>query len=188
MSLHPTQVILGLWGASELWLILAKRSKSDATSKDRKSLWIIMLLNFSACLLGFIAATRLHACDLPWPKLVFDVGFCVFVLGVALRWYSVIYLGRFFTANVAIFRDHQLVDSGPYRFVRHPSYAGCVLAAFGFLLFFLRNWAALLIILIPICATMLWRIHVEEEALLGAFGERYRSYMHHTKRLIPLIY
>ena len=46
------------------------------------------------------------------------------MVGVALRWYSVIYLGRFFTANVAILKDHQLVDTGPYRFVRHPSYTG----------------------------------------------------------------
>lgn len=188
MSLHPAEIILGLWGASEFWLILAKRSKSDATSRDRKSLGIILLANVSACVLGSVAAAHLHACDLPRSKLVFGFGFCAFLVGVALRWYSVIYLGRFFTANVAIFKDHQLVDTGPYRFVRHPSYTGCLLAAFGVMLIFFQNWAALVIILVPVCATILWRIHVEEEALLEAFGERYRNYLHRTKRLIPLIY
>jgi len=180
MRLHLAEVIFGLWCASELCLILAKRSKSDATPKDRKSLGVILLVNSSACVPGFVAASHLHACELPWPKLVFGFGSCVFVLGVALRWYSVIHLGRFFTMSVAISRDHQLVDSGPYHFVRHPSYTGSLLAVFGFTLILLQNWAALLIILVPICAVILWRIHIEEEALLGALGERYRSYMRRT--------
>jgi protein-S-isoprenylcysteine O-methyltransferase len=108
-------------------------------------------------------------------------------LGLALRWYSIIHLGRFFTVNVAIANDHRLIDSGPYHFVRHPSYAGNLLAVAGFSLSF-QNWASILLIFVPCCAVILWRIHIEEEALLGALGEQYRGYMRRTKRLIPLIY
>ena len=106
---------------------------------------------------------------------------------MALRWYSIIHLGRFFTTNVAIAKDQHLIDSGPYRFVRHPSYTGNLLAVLGFSLSF-ANWASILIIFVPCCAIALWRIHIEEEALTTAFGEKYTAYMRRTNRLIPLIY
>jgi protein-S-isoprenylcysteine O-methyltransferase Ste14 len=80
-----------------------------------------------------------------------------------------------------------LIDSGPYRFIRHPSYTGSLVAVLGFALSF-ANWASLLTIFVPSCAVTLWRIHIEEEALIGALGEGYRGYMQRTKRLIPLIY
>jgi protein-S-isoprenylcysteine O-methyltransferase len=123
----------------------------------------------------------------PWPKLDLELGCCLFAFGLALRWYSIIHLGRFFTTNVAIAKDHHLIDSGPYRFIRHPSYAGSLMAALGFTLIF-ANWASLLAILVPVCAVTLWRIHIEEEALVEALGEPYCTYMKRTKRLIPMIY
>jgi len=187
MALHLPDILGPLWGASELGLVLAKRSKSDATSKDRHSLGLIWLVVLTAVALGIVAAHQLHQCILPWPKPAREFGCCLFVLGLALRWYSIIHLGRFFTTNVAIARDHKLIDSGPYQFVRHPSYTGMLAAVLGFALSF-ANWASLLIIFVPICAVTLWRIHIEEEALLGALGERYRGYMQRTRRLIPLIY
>jgi protein-S-isoprenylcysteine O-methyltransferase len=187
MTLYPTEIIGLLWGASELCLVLAKRSKSDAASKDRHSLGAIWLVTLSAIALGIVAAHRLHEFRLPWPERALEIGCGLFVLGLALRWYSIIHLGRFFTTNVAISKDHHLIDSGPYHYVRHPSYTGSLLAVLGFTLSF-TNWASFLIIFVPICAVTLWRIHIEEAALIGALGERYLSYMLRTKRLIPWIY
>lgn len=106
---------------------------------------------------------------------------------MVLRWYSIIHLGRFFTVNVAIAADHQLVDTGAYRFVRHPSYTDALLAFIGFAMV-LRNWASVLVISLPIAFAFLYRINVEERALVQAFGERYRAYIKRTKRLIPLVY
>jgi protein-S-isoprenylcysteine O-methyltransferase len=187
VTLHLPEILGAFWGASELALTLARRSKSDATSKDRHSLGVLWLVNLSAVAVGVAAAYQLPECRLPWPKLVLEFGFVIFVLGMALRWYSIIHLGRFFTTNVAIAHDHYLIDTGPYRFVRHPSYSGSLAAVLGFTLS-LANWASMLIIFVPCCAVTLWRIHIEEEALSGALGERYRSYMQRTKRLIPWIY
>jgi len=172
---------------SELCLNLMKRSKPDATPKDRHSMGITWLVTLAAIALGIAAAYRLPSCELPWRELVIGFSSCVFIAGLALRWYSIVRLGRFFTVNVAIAADHQLVDSGPYHFVRHPSYAGSLLAVFGFGLSY-QNWASLLAIFVPCCAATLWRIHIEEEALLGALGERYESYRQRTRRLIPFIY
>lgn len=187
MTLPSLPVLGAIWGASEFCLMLVKRSGSDATSKDRHSLRLIWLTDLVSIGLGIVAAYRLHDWALPWRKQFYVLGFGLFALGLVLRWYAIVYLGRFFTTNVAIAADHQLIDSGPYRFVRHPSYTGAMLTFLGFGLGF-GNWASLVVIIVPIFAALLWRIHIEEEALIAAFGDQYRSYMQRTKRLIPLIY
>ncbi len=120
----------------------------------------------------------------PW---ITAAGAVVMVCGLTLRWYSIIYLGRFFTVNVAIAADHRLIDTGPYRRVRHPSYTGALLAFLGLGLS-MQNWASLAILMIGTTAAFLYRMRVEETALLGAFGERYRQYLQRTARLIPGLY
>jgi protein-S-isoprenylcysteine O-methyltransferase len=187
MTPHLTEILGLFWGTSEFGLTLFKRSKAGATSKDRHSLGLIWLVNLAAVALGITAAYKLPQYALPWPERARELGCVLFIAGMALRWYAIIHLGRFFTTNVAIAKDHHLVDSGPYRFVRHPSYTGSMMAVIGFLLT-MANWATLLIIFVPIIAITLWRIHIEEEVLLGALGEPYRAYMQRTKRLIPGIY
>jgi protein-S-isoprenylcysteine O-methyltransferase len=114
-------------------------------------------------------------------------GLGVFVAGMSLRWYAIIYLGRFFTVNVAIAADHRLIDTGPYRCVRHPSYTGA-LAAFLGLGLCLCNWLSLACAVIPTTGVFLWRIRVEEIALMRGLGDPYREYMQRTKRLIPHIF
>ena len=159
--------------------------KTKTVSKDANSLrvlWIVIIV----CIWLSLQARALwpHALLPSWSV---PVGVAAFIVGIVLRWYSIIHLGRFFTVNVAIAADHQLVDTGPYRFVRHPSYTGALLAFVGFGMV-LRNWASLLVLLVPIAVAFLYRINVEERALLEALGERYRAYIERTKRLIPLLY
>ena len=115
------------------------------------------------------------------------LGLILFVSGIALRWYSIIHLGRFFTVDVSISAGHKLIDSGPYRFVRHPSYSGALLAFVGLGLC-MHNWIALAVLMVPVTAAFLWRIHVEERALHQTLGEDYRLYAARTKRLIPFVY
>ena len=114
-------------------------------------------------------------------------GAALFVVGLVLRWWAIITLGRFFTVDVTIQKDHELVEHGPFRLVRHPSYTGVLLAFVGFALS-LRNWGALAVILVPIFIAFVRRMNVEEEALSQALGSRYAEYMARTKRLVPGIY
>jgi len=79
------------------------------------------------------------------------------------------------------------VDSGPYRYVRHPTYTGALLTFVG-LGFCFGNWLTLLFLTLPIIGAFLWRIRIEERALTEALGEDYRAYMRRTKRLIPGVY
>jgi protein-S-isoprenylcysteine O-methyltransferase Ste14 len=79
---------------------------------------------------------------------------------------------------------HKIIDKGLYGIIRHPSYLGS-LVTFAGLGLALENWLSLLVLLaLPVAAT-LYRISVEEKALLDHFGSAYRDYMRRTKRLIP---
>jgi len=104
-----------------------------------------------------------------------------------LRWWSVVHLGRFFTVNVAVSVDQPVVDTGPYRWIRHPSYAGMLMIVAGIGVCF-GNLVSILVILIPMIALMLKRMRIEEEALANALGDAYRNYIGRTKRLIPALY
>jgi protein-S-isoprenylcysteine O-methyltransferase len=115
------------------------------------------------------------------------VGVVLFAAGLILRWWAIITLGRFFTVDVTIEKDHELVERGPFKFVRHPSYTGVLLAFVGFALT-LRNWGAILVILVPIFVAFGRRMRVEESALTEALGDQYRDYIRRTKRLVPGIY
>jgi protein-S-isoprenylcysteine O-methyltransferase len=124
---------------------------------------------------------------LPHGRMFASAGVVLFAAGLILRWWAIITLGRFFTVDVTIEKDHELVERGPFRVVRHPSYTGVLLAFVGLALTF-RNWAALLVILMPIGAAFIHRMNVEEDALSRALGSRYAEYMKRTKRLMPFVY
>ena len=121
---------------------------------------------------------------LPYQRSFVFAGVVLFVTGLLLRWWAIITLGRFFTVDVTIEKDHELVERGPFRMVRHPSYTGVLLAFVGLALT-LDNWAALLVILLPIGVAFIHRMNVEEKALSGALGSQYTNYMRRTKRLVP---
>ncbi len=109
------------------------------------------------------------------------------VAGLAVRIAAIVTLGRSFSANVAIRSTQTVQRKGLYRVVRHPSYLGMeiIFLAAGI---HAHNWASLAIVFVLPTIAVLYRIHVEEAALLGAFGGEYAEYMRATKRLIPGVY
>ena len=171
---------------SEVLLGLIRRSRSADQSRDRFSLRILWLVICIAVTASVYAANLFRFARLPDGNLAL-IGLLVFAAGILLRWYSIIHLGRFFTVDVAISPEHRVIDSGPYRFVRHPSYTGALLAFVGVGLS-MRNWISLLVLLLPVTAAFLWRIRIEEQALIDGLGEDYRRYAARIKRLIPGVY
>ena len=109
------------------------------------------------------------------------------LLGIALRWYSAAVLGKYFTFDVAIQSGQGLVEVGPYRYVRHPSYSGALLTLLGFGLA-LGNWAGLAAALSCMGLAYAYRIPVEEAALASGLGEAYKQYMKRTWRLVPFLF
>src|SRR3954462_3796825 len=173
---------------SEILLTLTRRSRSKTGMKqDRSTLGIIWLVIAVSVTAGVLLAQNFPTAALPHARMFESVGVVLFVAGLTVRWWAIIVLGRFFTVDVTIEKDHELVERGPFRIVRHPSYTGVLLAFVGLGLS-LRNWAALLVILIPIVAAFIHRMNVEEDALALALGTRYAEYMKRTKRLVPFVY
>ena len=173
---------------SELLLTVTRRSHSRTGQKqDRSTLGMIWLVIAVSIMASVFVAQNFPAAALSHGPMFAFAGVVLFVAGLLLRWWAIITLGRFFTVDVTIEKDHELVERGPFRVVRHPSYTGVLLAFVGFALS-LRNWAAMLIMLLPIFAAFIHRMNVEEDALSRALGSRYADYMRRTKRVVPFLY
>ena len=184
---YDPELLFVLYGISEVGLSVFKRSKGAAKSKDNGTLallWAVIILSIFFAI--FIAKVWLQG-QMAFSPTVYDVAVLLFLLGIALRWWAIIHLGRFFTVNVAIAADHRIVDDGPYTYLRHPSYTGALLAFVG-LGVMLFNWLSAVVLVVPILIAFLWRIAVEERTLLAAFGADYAAYRGRTKRLVPFIY
>ena len=182
-------LLLGLiYLISQLLLTVTRRSRSrTGTKQDRSTLRVVWLVIMVSVAAGIYVAEHRPAAALPHHRTFVFVGVVLFVAGLLLRWWAIITLGRFFTVDVTIEKDHELVERGPFRMVRHPSYTGVLLAFVGLALT-LDNWAALLVILLPIGVAFIHRMNVEEKALSGALGSQYTNYMRRTKRLVPFVY
>jgi protein-S-isoprenylcysteine O-methyltransferase len=169
---------------SELALARSRRSANEqqADARDRGSLRVLWLVIGVAIAAG-LSLAHLGPSLPGWPIWP-GVGAAVFAIGAALRWWAIRHLGRFFTVDVAVARDHRVVDDGPYRYVRHPSYSGLLLEFLGFALI-PGMLVPVLVILLPTFVALWYRIRVEEEALRAHLGEDYVEYMRRTKRLVP---
>jgi protein-S-isoprenylcysteine O-methyltransferase len=184
----PLPILLGLaYGLSEAGLGILRRSRDDSVDADDSTLRILWVTILASLTAGFLVAGRVPSAAMDRPELALWVGCALFGGGLALRWYAIVYLGRFFTVNVAIHSRHEVVDTGPYRRIRHPSYAGALLAFLGLALC-LGNWASLLLVMLPITWAFARRIAIEEHALANALGSPYTRYMQRTKRLAPYLY
>lgn len=176
------------WVAGEIAIAISTRRRSPANkSQDRGTqlvLWVVIVLSLNAA--GFLEAWvpnsfRWHAAWLHPLSLI------LMILGIAVRAAAIAKLGRWFTANVVTQSDQQLQRGGLYSKVRHPSYLGMeiIFLAIGL---HSRAWPALIIAVVPPTVAVLYRIRVEETALIHAFGESYLEYCRATKRLVPGVY
>ena len=176
------------WFLSEIIVGVVTRTKqSSGTVRDRGSLvllWVVISAAVTASQWIGDTAPKTMFGGAPWLK---TAGVMVILTGLAVRWTAIFTLGKSFSSNVAIQDSQTIEKSGLFRFVRHPSYLGLLLV---FLAIGLHscNWIALAVVFLPTTAGLLYRIHVEEVALNAAFGDQYRAYSQHTRRLIPGLY
>src|SRR5438445_13363821 len=148
MRLPNPLVLAAIYGLSELYLALTRRSQTQAVSRDRRSLILLWTIIVVSLWFGIQMVWLFPGATVPYPRGFYLFGFLLFLGGLILRWYSIGYLGRYFTVDVSISAEHKLIDSGPYRFIRHPTYTGAVLSFLG-LGFCLANWSAILFLSLP---------------------------------------
>jgi protein-S-isoprenylcysteine O-methyltransferase Ste14 len=114
-------------------------------------------------------------------------GLMLILLSLVLRIWTRLHIRGLYSGHVEVQTGHHLVQSGPYRFVRHPGYTGFLLMVLGVAIGYssLIGLAAVPVLLLPGLA---YRMRVEEHLLTEQFGNDYRSYIRKSKKLIPGIW
>ena len=179
-------VLFTWWWVSEIVNLHALRAPAGAVVKDRGSRRLVVATYWLGVLGGFGAGIAAPSATIEWGRpVVFASGVALMLGGLALRRWAIVTLGRFHTLSVTALHGHELVDRGPYRAVRHPSYAGSLLIGLGILLC-ATNWLALAAFPV-LAAGHAYRMRVEESVLRAEMGAAYSDYMDRTRALIPKV-
>ena len=176
-----------LYGFFEVFMNLRQRSKSKGTSTDDKNSlwWLYGLITLGYALSFLIGATKIGRID-DWNTF-FSIGMALFGIGLVIRIHSILTLKQYFTYSVAKVENHKIIETGLYKFIRHPGYLGQLLIFIG-ISTSMSNWLSILLMMIPITLAYLNRIKVEEKFMIDQLGEDYLKYQERTNRLIPLLY
>ncbi len=189
---------IGVWGQGPinwdtvfiglylLWMVIEFRvTKRDVSTEGKKT------SDFATCQLYGTgqALTFLTAIWFPsaWkvPNPAHLVGLLVFISGACYRLWAIRTLGPFYSHRVRVVAQHKIVDTGPYRFTRHPAYAGMIIANTGVCVYFF-NWVTLCLFLLFLLPMIIVRIVFEERTLYGIEG--YAAFAEKRKRLFPAIW
>jgi protein-S-isoprenylcysteine O-methyltransferase Ste14 len=176
-----------LYGFFEIFMNLRQRRKSKVTtSNDKSSLWWLYgLITLGYALSFSIGATKIGRIY-HWNTF-FAIGMVLVVIGLIIRIHSIQTLKQYFTFSVAKVENHKIIETGLYKFIRHPGYLGQLIIFIG-ISTAISNWLSILVMMVPITLGYLYRIKVEERFMLEQLGEDYLNYQKRTKRIIPMVY
>jgi len=181
-------VLIVIWVAAELITRIRTRANQPDTTREWRSivaLAITFAVGFGA---GFHLARHAEGAAIEfarWP--IFILGALLAAAGIAFRQWAILVLGRYFTPFVRVSEGQSVVETGPYRWLAHPSYTGMLMTIVGIGLM-LGNWLSLACLAIVPTVGLVIRIRVEERALLAGIGEPYRRFLAGRARLVPGIW
>lgn len=162
-------------------MLALQRRGEPAVARDRGSFAFI----YAAAFLSVVIGIAFRAWNWGVALGVFQyIGLVLIVPGLVVRNWAILKLGRLFSRTVTIEQGHHLIVDGPYRWLRHPAYTGMLLMYAGIDLA-LGTWLGAIVGVAILLAATIYRIGVEEKALLEAFGQEYGDYMQRTWRLVP---
>ena len=174
------------WGMMELAKSSSTREGATQVGGGGRRIAIVPVMAAAIAML-YLAPHFAPAAAIRPAAVAFAAGMVVLVGGLALRAWSILTLGDYFTGVVMVSADQPVITAGPYRVLRHPSYTGFLLACAGFGLAS-ANWVSVAAMVLLPLAVFFWRIHAEEAALLATLGDRYRAYAAQHKRLVPYVW
>ncbi|WP_433305540.1 methyltransferase family protein [Actinoplanes sp. CA-030573] len=181
--MHRPVLVVGIAAFAVVELVQAFRSRRGARPADLRAEAVFRVLFLAGILM--LPLGRALAPDAVFGP--FALGAVVMWAGLLLRWWSFRTLGRFFTVVVKTSADQPVVDRGPYRVLRHPSYTGLLLICAGVGVM-LGNWVGAAASFLLVLGALIYRLRIEERALSAALGERYRAYAAGRARLVPYVY
>jgi protein-S-isoprenylcysteine O-methyltransferase Ste14 len=178
------QLTVTAWLALEAALIIRDRVRGKGGfARDRGTLWLnVVIITVALGAAGTLTASLKNSAWQFGPTGL--AGPIVMWTGLAVRIWAIVVLGQSFRATVEVDAGQRVVDSGPYRWVRHPSYTGILLLMAGLGLVY-GNWPALAVLLVLPTGVLIYRIFVEEAVLTEVLGRAYADYAARTKRLVP---
>jgi protein-S-isoprenylcysteine O-methyltransferase Ste14 len=186
---HPAAVVLlvsvAAFAAGEFGQRLVGRR--GARNVDLLGEFVFRLVFVAGIVALPLCRSVLPGAVLPGRAVPFFAGVIVGWLGLLLRWWCFVTLGRYFTDVLKTSADQEVVDRGPYRVLRHPSYTGLLLALIGCGLM-IGNWAGVAGSFVLVLVALMYRIGIEERALTAALGDAYRSFAAGRARLVPFVW
>jgi protein-S-isoprenylcysteine O-methyltransferase len=184
----PPQYLLFFYLLFEIYVSLSRGSRQpERTTADEGSLRLIWNVVAVCSLITVLAVRWLPQLQWRMPDWLHHSSVGIFVLGMSWRWHAILYLGRYFTVDLSVQPRQPVIDTGPYRLIRHPSYLGSLLMFIGTGLTF-GHPVAMLFMIVPTTLVLLHRIRIEERMLLERLGPPYQAYLTRTKRLVPFVY
>lgn len=188
LILNP-KILVIIAGSVCVWLTQPAFSVSETSDKKQSDKFSVILILLMSLISGIVPV-------LDWAYFNSDrnnfsvmtiAGVVMIVTGILFRAWSVKTLGRYFTPTVQIKEEHRLIDSGPYKIVRHPSYFAAFLSITGAAVL-LESTIGIAVSMIAMSIAYYVRIGIEERKLLEHFGNNYKTYMLQTKRIIPFVF
>jgi len=183
IELIPWYVFVGYWAIT--WLRV-KRTKARETSMDRLITLVVVVIAYNLLFAQWLRIGPLRLRFLPESPTIAWVGIAVTWLGVAVAVWARYCLGEYWSARVTLKEGHQLIRTGPYRFVRHPIYTGMLLGSVGTVLV-LGEWRGVLAVVLLLAAHSR-KATREESMLTREFGEEYTRYREKTGFLFPRLW
>ena len=180
-----------LVGTAAIWVVLELRQSITHRPEGVTANWgsevlFRLIVGVGALVAGVLLGVAPSATIR--PAAVADwIGLVLFWCGISLRLWSFHTLGRYFTFTVQTSSDQPVIADGPYQLIRHPSYAGLLLVIIAVGLF-IGNWLSLVCLTVATAGALVFRIRVEERALMQNLGDSYRDYAATHKRLVPFIW
>lgn len=189
MTVDPVRFIVYPWiFLAAVWVVTAlaaKRSRRIEPSASRILHLIFMTIAFALLFRRDLRIGELGIRVLPQTLLVAGIGFALTILGAMFAIWARIILGGNWSGVVSVKEDHVLVRRGPYQIVRHPIYAGGLLAMLGTALVFDR--AACFLAVLMAFVGWWFKAGREEQFMMQEFGDQYRLYREQVKQLIPFV-
>jgi protein-S-isoprenylcysteine O-methyltransferase Ste14 len=178
-------ISVGAFATGEL--VQAFRARRGAKLVDVRAEVVFRVMFFGAILLWPIGRAVTPAAGIGGGAWLFTLGTAIGWVGLLLRWWSFASLGKYFTVTVRTSEDQLVVEHGPYRVLRHPSYTGLLLIFAGGGLI-ADNWVSAAGAVAVLLIALIHRLRIEEHALAEALGNRYRQFAANRARLIPYVW
>ena len=176
-----------IYGFFEIFMSVRQRSKRKIIkSGDKLSLWILVISIAIGYSLSFSIASTKTGRIYHWDTF-FILGVILVIIGLSIRINSILTLKQHFTFTVTKIANHELIETGLYKSIRHPGYLGQLIIFLG-IATSLSNWISLISMIVTVSIGYVYRIKTEEKFMVEQMGQKYIDYQKKTKRLIPLIY